>query len=224
MKRFFFLSNEISYGLIIFFIFSWFKLSTGFLVFIGLVYFIIGLVFRRANIPYRDTLKNNGEIYLAPVHGEVRSIRRDITDFEELGQVHEIRVRISGWDEKGLYLPTSGEVSYLKASKGDKINRESEDYLFQQSLNNVAHTDLILTSKNQTKTMMRFIDCVYGKRPSVWLKSGDRGRGAACFGFYPFGGTLLIYLPVNSDILVFEGEHIVPGQTVIAAIKEVKEG
>ena len=69
---------------------------------------------------------------------------------------------------------------------------------------------------------MRFIDCTYGHRPSIWLKSGDCGRGAACFGFYPFGGTLIIYLPQNSDILVFEKERVVPGQTVISAFKDVK--
>jgi hypothetical protein len=53
----------------------------------------------------------------------------------------------------------------------------------------------------------------------LWVKSGDRGRGGACFGYYPFGGTLLIYLPAKSDILIFEKEKIFPGQSVIAATK-----
>lgn len=129
---------------------------------------------------------------------------------------------MSLWDEKGLYLPTTGEVSYLKATKGKKVPRNGENHEFYGPLEDVSHTDLILTSKSGVKTTMRFVDCPNGQRPMVWLKSGDRGRGAACFGYYPFGGTVLIYLPANSDILVYESEHIVPGQTVIADIKEVK--
>ena len=122
---------------------------------------------------------------------------------------------------KVFILPTAGEVSYLKANKGAKIPRNAESNQFYVPTHDLSHTDFVLKSKNQAKSLMRFIDCVYGQRPTIWLKSGDRGRGAACFGNYPFGGTLIIYLPQNSDILVFENERVVPGQTVIAALKDV---
>lgn len=222
MKRFFFLPNEISFGLLALVIYSLFNLSFGFILLAIIISGLMGFAFRRAQIPYRDTLKNDGEIYLSPVHGEVKSIRRSVpVPFGHL-MGHEIRVAITGWSEKGLYLPTTGEVSYLKATKGIKIRRDSDSVAFYRPMDDVAHTDLTLTSKNQTKTQMRFVDCKYGNRPTIWLKSGDRGRAAACFGYYPFGGTLLIYLPDTSDILVFEKERIVPGQTVIAALKDTK--
>jgi hypothetical protein len=51
------------------------------------------------------------------------------------------------------------------------------------------------------------------------MKSGDRGRGAACFGHYPFGGSLIVYVPQPSDILVVENEKIEAGQTVLAVFK-----
>ena len=135
-----------------------------------------------------------------------------------------MRIAISFWDQKGLYLPTAGEVSYLKASRGRRLHRDSETQAFYGPIEDVAHTDLTLTSKNKTETLMRFIDCSAGKRPTIWLKSGDRGRGAACFGYYPFGGTLLIYIPDTSDVLVYENETVVPGQTVIAALKDSPKG
>jgi hypothetical protein len=187
----------------------------GYAFFVTVICFILALVTRRSQVPYRDTLKNDGEIFLSPVYGEVKSIRRN-------GEGQEVRISISGWSEKGLYLPTAGEVSFLRATKGVRISREAEPVAFYRPMDEVAHTDFILTSKNKTQTLMRFVDCKYGVRPTIWLKSGDRGRGAACFGYYPFGGTLLIYLPDNSDILVFEKEFVVPGQTVIAALKDSK--
>lgn len=218
MRRFFFLPREFSYGLLIILIYTLWNLDWGYKILVSLIVGLVGFAFRRSNLPYRDTLKNDGEIYLSPIHGEVRSIRKDIHHDGKM--VHEIRISMAGWSEKGLYLPTTGEVTYLRATKGAKISRDSESQAFYGPMDEVAHTDLTLTSKNQTKTLMRFVDCKYSQRPIIWLKSGDRGRGAATFGYYPFGGTLLIYVPNNSDILVFEKEKVVPGQTVIAALKD----
>lgn len=222
MKRFTFLPVQI---VLLFFLFCFFYVRhwpLGYQILIIFVSIVVFYMTRRSSIPYRDTLKNDGEIYLSPVHGIVQSIRLDTTTWEQLPASHEIRISIGAWDEKGLYLPTSAEVSYLKANKGNKVPRNADSQQFYLPLEELAHTDLVLTSKNQTKSLMRFIDCKFGLRPTIWLKSGDRGRGAACFGHYPFGGTLIIYLPQNSDILVFEKERVVPGQTVIAALKDVK--
>ncbi|MBA2404424.1 MAG: hypothetical protein H0V66_06610 [Bdellovibrionales bacterium] len=222
MRRFSFLPTELVYGFLILWFYALWNWSFGYKVLTSVLVFAIFYAFRKISIPYRDTLKNNGEIFLSPIHGVVESIRRDTSVWDEVPVAHEVRISISGWAEKGLYLPTAGEVSYLKANRGKKIPRGADSQEFYRPMVELSHTDFILTSKNQTKSLMRFIDCTYGQRPTIWLKSGDRGRGAACFGFYPFGGTLIIYLPQNSDILVFEKERVVPGQTVIAAFKDVK--
>ena len=222
MRRFTFLPAELIYIFFFIWIYAFWNWSFGYKALTSVILLTVFYALRRSSIPYRDTLKNNGEIFLSPVHGIVQSIRRDTSVWDDVPITHEVRISIGPWDEKGLYLPTSGEVSFLKASRGNKIPRYAEAQNFYLPASEIAHTDFILTSKNLSKTLMRFIDCTYSQRPSIWLKSGDRGRGAACFGYYPFGGTLIIYLPQNSDILVFEKERVVPGQTVIAALKDVK--
>ncbi len=224
MKRFFFLQTEISYGLLALIAWAFMELPLLLEIPVLLLASLVLFVFRKTPVPYRDTLKNDGEIYLSPIHGTVESIRHNVSILDYPVPCHEIRIALNFWDEKGLYLPTAGEVTYLKANKGKKVHRRSPTHVFYGPVEELAHTDLTLTSKNQTGTMMRFIDCSTGKRPSIWLKSGDRGRGGACFGYYPFGGTLLIYLPDNSDVLVFEKERVVPGQTVIAALKDLPKG
>lgn len=220
MKRFFFLPVSVTYLLIASLIYGFFKFPIELQIPLILVNSLILFIFRHSIVPYRDTLKNEGEIYLSPVHGMVESIRLNIESLDYPSPCHEVRISTSFWDEKGLYLPTSGEVTYLKANSGKKVHRNSATEVFYGSIGELSHTDLTLTSKNQTETLLRFVDCTTGRRPTIWLKSGDRGRGAACFGYYPFGGTLLIYLPGNSDILIFEKEVLIPGQSVIAALKE----
>ena len=216
MKKLLFLPSEFFYFMLFLLLYSWMNFSIPLSLFITLVCVLICFMARRSFIPYRDTSKANGEIYLSPVHGIVEKIRQTSDGS------NEVRISINFWDEKGLYLPTSGEVTYLKAYPGEKIARNAGSEAFYRPSEELSHTDLTLTSRNDTKTLMRFIDTSLGRRPTIWLKSGDRGRGAACFGFYPLGGTLIIYLPKNSDILVFEKETIVPGLTVIAALKDLK--
>lgn len=224
MKRLFFLPTEISYGLLALIIYAFWKLPLIYEIPVLLFTSLILFVFRRSSVPYRDTLKNDGEIFLSPTHGRVESVRHSVLSLDYPSPCHEVRISLSFWDEKGLYLPTAGEATYLKASKGKKIHRRSPTHIFYGPVEELAHTDLTLTSKNQVGTLMRFIDCTTGQRPTIWLKSGDRGRGGACFGYYPFGGTLLIYLPASSDVLVYEKEIVVPGQTVIAALKDQPKG
>ncbi|MFP5386846.1 MAG: hypothetical protein ACLGHN_12250 [Bacteriovoracia bacterium] len=224
MRRFFFLPPEISYSLLAVIILSFVKFPLLIQIPVLLLASLVLFISRRSFIPFRDTLKNDGEIYLSPVHGTVESVRHAIVHQDYPSPCHEVRISISFWDEKGLYLPTSGEVAYLKANKGKRLHRNSPTHLFYGPVEELAHTDMTLTSKNLTATFMRFIDCTTGKRPTIWLKSGDRGRAGACFGYYPFGGTLLIYLPVTSDILVFEDESVIPGQTVIGALKDQLKG
>ncbi len=220
MRRLFFLPTEISYGVFGVMVYSFFKFQPLAIVAVFTFSIFILLVFRRSSVPYRDTQKMNGEMYLSPVYGVVQSIRHSVSCPEYPSPCHEVRISMSLWQEKGLYLPTSGEVLLLKASKGKKINRSSLTLEFSSFSEELSHTDFTLTSKNETLTLLRFIDCTVSVRPTIWLKSGDRGRGGACFGYYPFGGTLLIYVPATSDVLVFEKEEVVPGQTVIASITD----
>lgn len=222
MKRFFFLPGEVSWVLIGVTLLALVRLNFEQIMLVLSLVAAISFAFRRNRVLYCETTRPDGEIYIAPIHGTVESIRQNVPILNETEIGHEIRISMSTWDEKGLYLPTAGEVSYLKANKGKKIPRDSEDHVFYGALEDVSHTDLVLTSKNQTKTLLRFVDGEYCRRPAIWLKSGDRGRGAACFGYYPFGGTLLVYLPRNSDILVYKSERVRPGQSVIAAIRDEK--
>jgi hypothetical protein len=224
MRKFFFLQTEISYGLVGLMIYSFVKFPLGVEILVLLLASLALFIFRRSSVPFRDTQKADGEIYLTPVHGVIESVRHSVVSLDYPSPCHEVRISLLFWDEKGLYLPTAGEVTYLKANKGRKVRRDSTTEIFYGSIDELAHTDLTLTSKNQKTTLMRFVDCTWGKRPSIWLKSGDRGRAGACFGYYPFGGTLLIYLPESSEVLVFEKEKVVPGQTVIAALKDQPKG
>jgi len=182
--------------------------------------FSVYFIFRRYKVFYSQNISTHSEVLLAPVHARVESIRRNLTDSDESTFGIEIRMSLSPWDEKGLYMPLSGEAISLKNNKGKKIDRKSSDHYFYGDLDDVSHTDLVFSSKKNYKYLLKFVDSPYCPRPVIWLKSGDKGRVSSCFGFYPLGGSVILFLPPESEILIFEGEVIKPGKSVVAIIKE----
>jgi hypothetical protein len=46
---------------------------------------------------------------------------------------------------------------------------------------------------------------------------GDRGKVRANWGFFPFGGTVLVYLSENYEILVKEGDSLEAGKSILCA-------
>jgi hypothetical protein len=205
MSRFFFLPKILFYGLFFFNIYLFFDDFSLIKVLVPLITLVLLFFFRKSSVLYQETIRNDGEIFLSPVHGFVESIRFSVHSIEDDLIFHEIKISLKFWQQKGFYLPTAGEISAFK--------KESS------SNNNLGNTDLTLISKNGNRCILKFFNSLGGLPPMIWVKSGDRGRGGACFGYYPFGGTLIIYLPAKSDILVFEKEKLFPGQSVIAAIK-----
>lgn len=177
-------------------------------------------VFRRHKIFYAQNISVHPEVLLAPVHGKVESIRKNLTENDQSTFGIEIRMSLSLSDEKGLYMPLTGEVVNLKSNRGKKIDRKYPDHYFYGDLDDVSHTDLVFSSKKNYKYLLRFVDTPYCPRPVIWLKSGDKGRVSSCFGYYPLGGSVILFLPPESEMLTFEGEIIKPGQSVLAIIKE----
>lgn len=218
MSRYFFMHPAIAWGSVVILIWTFFFHS--FTTFFWFALFLIPLllIFRKSPVPFIETVKVDKELILSPVFGTVVSIRQNSELFEtgEIG--HEVRIAISLWSPKGLYLPTSVEVTYLKHVKGKKIHLDAEPEMFYGNLDGVSRSNMTILSNRKVPISMRFIDRPYGVRPEIWLKSGDIGKGGACFGYYLFGGTLLMYLPKECNILVYENERVVPGSTVIASL------
>lgn len=218
MSQHFFLHPLLSWGSLIILVWTFFFHSFATFFWFALFLVPLLLVFRKSPIPFIETVKVDKELILSPVFGTIVSIRPNSELFESGEIGHEVRIAISLWSPKGLYLPTSAEVGYLKYIKGKKIDLDAGPELFYGNLEGVSRSSMTLISHKGVSISMRFIDRPYGVRPELWLKSGDIGRAGACFGTYLFGGTLIMYLPKESDILVFENERVVPGSTVIAAL------
>ncbi|MCB9060267.1 MAG: hypothetical protein H6622_01940 [Halobacteriovoraceae bacterium] len=63
---------------------------------------------------------------------------------------------------------------------------------------------------------LQFVQCPFGGAAQVWSLPGDRGNRQANLGFFPLGGSVLIYIPVNYEIIVQQGEWVKSTETILA--------
>ena len=218
MSKYFFLNSWVVWGSITILVWSLFYLSFTSFFLLSLIIVPFLTIFRRSPVPFIDTVKVDKELILSPSFGTIISIRQN-TELFETGEIgHEIRVALSFWNPKGLYLPTSSEVSYLHHLKGEHIPLDAEPEKFYGNLENISRTNVTFLNQRKVPISLRFIDRPNGVRPEIWMKTGDIGKAGACFGYYILGGTLIIYLPKECNILVYESERVVPGSTVIASL------
>lgn len=193
-------------------------LSLVFLLIFPILYFIIwffiisGLIFlfRKNKVTYKNSLSNAVDIVLSPVTGQVTEIFSDIEGHQFL----KVVIPLSG--PYGLYLPYSSEVVAAQNMTGKKIWRGAKSSTLQSDAKRFL---IVFQNKLGHKTTIESFNCLAGGTPDIWLRAGDKGRSSACFGYVPFGGSVIIRLPNQSETLVKENEKIKAGFTILAGIK-----
>jgi phosphatidylserine decarboxylase len=69
---------------------------------------------------------------------------------------------------------------------------------------------------------MTFYKCRLGLYPEVLVMPGDRGGRRVNIGYFPFGGTLMLYLPGKYEILSKNNDEISAGETIMAVLSDNK--
>ncbi len=217
----FFLNNSFYILSVFILIFSWlfglYSILGIYLLFIALTAF-----FMRRISPHHqeDALLKDGVFY-APVNGRVRSIRTGVSH-PKLGDDYiEVSFSVSWIRESGLYFPTRSEVLDLFYEKGKSFFR----YFFEldsEVIDKYSGVYLKFRTINgeQKEYGIQVLKCNLGMWPSVRVIPGDRGKAQVNFGFLGLGGTVLLYLPSQYEILVKDGQLTTAGQTIIAARTE----
>lgn len=192
-------------------------LSFIFLLILPVLYFLLWvllvtlflLLFRKNTISYKNSLSNTVDIVLSPVTGRVSEIIED-----EDGKY--IKVDMPIWGPYGLFLPYSAEISESRRFDGKKVWRGAK---YMKVKDNAERFLVEFHNKLGHITSVNVMSCIVGGQPDIWLKAGDKGRSSACFGYLPFGGSVLVKVSKDSNILVTENEKVRAGFTILAGMK-----
>ena len=214
--KFSYLSRGILGILFFFLALTWFwNKNTAFLI---LLFFSLLLLFffRKGSLREGENSLVPNSFIVSPSNGTVYSVRKNV-DHDVFGKgLNEVRISSLWFYEFGLGFPLEGEVGGLKNREGKSFFRLFKKGLENDERNQVHARLLEIKGKCGQEVGLEFIKCELGFDADIWVRTGDRGKRAARLGYFPFGGTVLIYLPPHFDVLISQGDKCLQGSTPIA--------
>ena len=173
-------------------------------------------LFRRKKVNFQSDIALKRDVLFAQVEGVVESIRENVDHCYFGKDLTEVKIVMNPWSEMGIYMPISSEVQDFHFKDGKPIFRYKGGRPKDQHEKMLDSIALTLRDVQGRNVGMQFLKCFVGSWPEISLMPGDRGKQQANFGYFPFGGTVLLYMPSKYEILVDEKEKVIAGESLIA--------
>jgi phosphatidylserine decarboxylase len=189
-----------------------------FLIPVILVHTFFYLILRKNPNRFRDDHTTTKGIIFSPCNGKIVNIEKGISHVAYGDNLIEIQIAIPWWSEMGIFMPLSAEIRNIIVHKGRSFFR------FQKASEVVGTSigkGLSISLDNRGECVgMTLYKCRLGLWPDILVMPGDRGGRRVNIGYFPFGGTLILYLPEKYEILIKENEIINAGESIIAMLPE----
>ena len=195
-------------------VFSFYKILTA--AFLG--YVLLYLVLRRNRNDFRDDPISTKGVIFSPANGKIVHVEHNVSHGMYGDQLIEVQIMIPWWKEMGVFMPLSAEIKTLLVLKGQSFFRyqKAEEVIGTRDGKGVA---LALDNRGET-VGLTFFKCKLGLWPELMVMPGDRGGRRVNIGYFPFGGTVMLYLPKKYEILLKTNDEVTAGETILAVIPD----
>ncbi len=158
---------------------------------------------------------------VAPCDGRVVSIDRMEAPTEmrmEADVVNRIRIASSPTSTNKLYSPIAGDVDLASVEAGEA----TQFFATKPEMDGLclAH---VLVSRGTHQVGMRLAQGGFGPRLDLDVEVGDTVRLGRAFGTRRLGGWCDIYLPDGPDVMIWVGQSLVGGETVLARLAPIRD-
>jgi hypothetical protein len=188
------------------------------LILLIFTYIFLYVILRKNRNDFRDDSISTRGIIFAPVNGKVIHIENNVSHGVYGEYFVEIQLMVSWCKEMGIFLPLNCEIKNLIVHKGRSIFR----YLkVAEVIGTEEPKGIALSLDNRGDTIgLSFYKCKLGLWPEIIVMPGDKGGRRVNIGYFPFGGTVMLYLPKKYEILLKINDEIIAGETICAVIAE----
>jgi hypothetical protein len=199
----------IAFLLFSFWIGLWAILIIFLLIYAGLIY-----LFRRDSKDFLESHDISQGVVLSPVNGKVLSVRKGVAHRLYGENLTEIQISIPWWVEWSVRLPVTGDIVDYDIGKRNSLFR----FLQLDQAQNADDRGITYTLMGPTGSRigLQFIPCPLGLDPQLIISPGDRGMRVASIGYFPLGGTVIVYLQGDSEVLVNINDTLVAGESPLA--------
>jgi phosphatidylserine decarboxylase len=198
----------------LFWLFSFYKVLT----ISFFTYLILYVILRRNRNDFRDDPMITKGVIFAPANGKVVHIENNVSHGMYGDQLVEIQIMIPWWKEMGVFMPLSAEIKTLIVLKGQSFLRT---HIAEEVIGTKEGKGVSVALDNRGETIgLTFFKCKLGLWPELMVMPGDRGGRRVNIGYFPFGGTVMLYLPKKYEILLKINDEVTAGETIMAVIPD----
>lgn len=202
----------------ILFIISWFFGLYKILTILVLAYVALYVILRKSRNDFRDDPISTKGVIFSPSNGKIIHIEHNVSHGMYGEQLIEIQIMIPWWKEMGVFLPLSCEVKNLLLLKGQSFFRHKKAV---EVLGSKEGKGVGLALDNRGESIgLTLLKCKLGLWPELMVMPGDRGGRRVNIGYFPFGGTVMLYLPKKYEILVKINDEVNAGETIFAVVPD----
>lgn len=181
-------------------------------------YVILYVILRKNRNDFRDDPISTRGVIFSPANGKVIHIEHNVSHGFYGDQLIEIQIMVPWWKEMGIFLPLSCEIKNLLVLKGQSFFRHKKAV---EVLGAKEGKGVGLALDNRGESLgLTFLKCKLGLWPEVIVMPGDRGGRRVNIGYFPFGGTVMLYLPKKYEILVKTNDEVTAGETIFAVVPD----
>ncbi|MGZ3789311.1 MAG: phosphatidylserine decarboxylase [Bacteriovorax sp.] len=202
----------------ILFLFFWLFGLYKILLILVLAYALLYVVLRKNRNDFRDDPTSTRGVIFSPSNGKIVHIEHNVSHGLYGDQLIEIQIMIPWWKEMGIFLPLSCEIKNLLVLKGQSFFRYKK---VVEVIGSKEGKGVSLALDNRGENLgITFFKCKLGLWPELMVMPGDRGGRRVNIGYFPFGGTVMLYLPKKYEILVKTNDEVNAGETIIAVVPD----
>ena len=150
----------------------------------------------------------------APADGVVVEIIEKTEDEVVKGTMRRVAIFLSVLDVHTNRAPMEGEVIYREHYPGKFLDARNPE----ASVVNESQTWGF--RNGGTTLVVRQITGAIARRIVGWSKVGDRVAKGERFGMIRFGSRTEVYLPLDSEITVRQGDRVKGGETIVARLRK----
>jgi phosphatidylserine decarboxylase len=161
-------------------------------------------------------LPAGANLVLAPAHGKVDLIGTTTEPEFMGGDCRRVSIFLSVIDVHVQNAPVSGKVVWHKYTTGQFLNAlKAESAIHNENL----LLGFEATEPRGQKVGVRLIAGVIARRIVSFVQQGDEVARGDRIGLIQFGSRVDVYLPRDAKIKVKLDDHVVAGETVLAAFE-----
>ncbi len=153
---------------------------------------------------------NRQDALVSPADGKVILVERIPENFFTGGEMLKISIFMNVFNVHVNRIPCKGQVEKVIYKPGKFYSADS----VKGGLENEYCATVITTPGGKTLAFVQIAGLI-ARRIVCWLEPGDTVVQGRRFGLIRFGSRVDLYLPVETDVIIKEGDKVRGGETVL---------